>query len=116
MRRAHHELRREIMKRWGKYGFLVLAGCLLGLILGQAVTSLSQDFGSRPVPRGTYIELNSDFYRAIREEGNTKNYSTEMGQDYLKEIAISTRYMAETSLQILKNQERLISMLESRKK
>ncbi len=102
------------MKRWGKCGFLVMAGCLLGLILGQAVTGLSQD--SRPVPRGTYIELNNDFYRALREEGNTKTYSNDMNQDYLKEIAVSTRFMVETNLQILKNQERLILMLESRKK
>jgi hypothetical protein len=112
--RSQRTRRRGIMKRWGKYGFLVVAGCLLGLILGQAVTGLSQD--SRPVPRGAYIQLNGDFYRALKEEGNTKSYSNDMTQEYLKEIAVSTRFMVETNLQILKNQEHLILMLEPRKK
>ena len=105
-----------MMKRWGKCGFLVVAGCLLGLILGQAVTSLGQDRRSKP--RGTYLELSGDFYRALREEGgaNTKTYSNDMTQEYLKEIAVSSRFMVETNLQILKNQEQLILLLESRKK
>lgn len=96
-----------------------MAGCLLGLILGQAFTGLTQDSGSRyPIPEGVYVDLTRDFYKALREEGgtNTKTYSDDMTLTYLKEIAISTRFMVETNLQVLKNQERIMQLLELRRK
>jgi hypothetical protein len=107
------------MKRLGKRGILFVAGCLLGITLGQVFTGFSQDSGSRhPLPQGVYVDLTSDFYRALREEGsgNSKTYSNDMSLTYLKEISISTRFMVETNLQVLKNQERIIQMLESRRK
>jgi hypothetical protein len=108
------------MKRWGKCGLLVVAGCLLGLIVGQAVTGLGQDAAPRhPLPQGgVYLELSGEFYKALRGEGgaNTRTYSNDMTQEYLKEIAVSARFMVETNLQILKNQERMMLLLENRKK
>ncbi len=106
------------MKRFGKSGFLFLAGCLLGAILGQTIIGYSQDSGQRYLPRGVHVDLTSDFYRALREESdpNTKTYSNDPSVAYLKEIAVSSRYTVETNLQILKNQERLIQLLESRRK
>ncbi len=96
-----------------------MAGSLLGIILGQAFTGFSQDAGSRyPVPEGVYVDLTRDFYKALREEGsgNSRNYSNDMSLTYLKEISISTRFMVETNLQVLKNQERIMQLLESRRK
>ncbi len=106
------------MKRLGKRGLLFMAGCLLGITLGQVFTSFSQDPGSRfPVPDGVYVDLTRDFYKALREEGaNTRTYTDDMSLTHLREISISTRFMVETNLQVLKNQERIIRLLESGKK
>lgn len=95
------------------------AGCLLGCVLGQVFTSYGQDSVSRlPVPEGVYVEMTRDFYRALKEEGgvNTRTYSDDMSLAHLREISISTRFMVETNLQVLKNQERIIRLLESGRK
>jgi hypothetical protein len=107
------------MKRLGKTGFAFLAGSLLGLILGQAVIGYGQDGRSKyRLPEGVYVDLTGDFYQALREEGSntTRTYSNDPSVNYLREISVSTRFMVETNLQILKNQERLIELLEPRKK
>jgi len=107
------------MKRLGKRGLLLMAGCLLGCVLGQVFTSFSQDSGSRlPVSEGVYVEMTRDFYMALKEEGgvNTRTYSDDMFLAHLREISISTRFMVETNLQVLKNQERIIRLLESGRK
>lgn len=106
------------MKDLGKRGILVMAACLLGISLGNPFRGFTEDSGPRyPVPKGVYVDLNKDFYRALQEEGssNSRTYSNDMSLTYLKEIAISARFMVETNLQILKNQERIIQMLESRR-
>lgn len=93
-----------------------MAGCLLGVTLGQVFTGFTQDSGQRcPVPDGIYVDLTKDFHKALREEGraNSRTYSNDMSLTYLKEISISTRFMVETNLEILKNQERIMQMLES---
>jgi hypothetical protein len=107
------------MKRLGKRGLLFMAGCLLGAVLGQVFPSFSQDSGSRfPVPEGIYVDLTRDFYKALREEGsgNTRTYTDDMSLSHLRDISISTRFMVETNLQVLKNQERIIRLLESGRK
>ncbi|RJR36079.1 MAG: hypothetical protein C4576_24130 [Desulfobacteraceae bacterium] len=106
------------MKRLGKRGILFMAGCLLGIILGQVYTGFSADSRSRsPIPEGVYVDLTNEFYRALREEGaNSRSYTNDMSLTHLREISISTRFMVETNLQLLKNQERIIRLLESGKK
>lgn len=107
------------MKRLGKAGFAFLAGSLLGLVLGQVMIGHSEDRGSRyHRPEGVYLDLNRDFYEALKQEGSagSRTYSNDPSVNYLREISVSTRYMVETNLQILKNQERLIQILEPRKK
>jgi hypothetical protein len=107
------------MKMAGKTGFVFLAGSLLGLILGQAMLGHSEDRGSKSrLPEGVYLDLNRDFYEALKQEGSagTRTYSNDPSVNYLREISVSTRFMVETNLQILKNQERLIQLLEPRKK
>lgn len=71
---------------------------------------------SRPHPPvGIYLDLSEDFYQALKEsnQGGTRTLSTGMSEDYLHQIAIATRYTVETNLQILKQQERIIQLLES---
>ena len=58
------------------------------------------------------LQLTQDFYRALRAEG-TKTYATDQSNDYLRQIAVSTRYMVETNLQLMQQQERIINLLEA---
>jgi hypothetical protein len=66
-------------------------------------------------PVGIYLDLTEEFNRAMQygAGGNTRTLSTSMSEDYLHQIAIATRYTVETNLQILKQQERIIQLLEA---
>lgn len=65
-------------------------------------------------PVGIYLDLTEEFNRAMQSDGGGGNrtLSTNMSEDYLHQIAIATRYTVETNLQILKQQERIIQLLE----
>jgi hypothetical protein len=58
------------------------------------------------------LQLTEDFYRALRAEG-TKTYATDRSDDYLRQIAVSTRFMVETNLRLMQQQERIINLLEA---
>jgi hypothetical protein len=62
-------------------------------------------------PTQIEVELTESFYRALRAEG-TKTYSTDKSEEYLRQIAVSARYAVESNLQIIKQQERIIELLE----
>ena len=107
------------MKRLGKAALVFLAGSLLGLVLGQTWVGYGEDRGPRSrLPEGVYLDLNRDFYQALKEEGasGTKTYSNDPSLVYLREISIASRFMVETNLQILKGQERIIQLLDTKKK
>ena len=92
------------------------AGLILGILLLGAVTGYGQETDSKiHVPEGVYIELTKELYQALRNEGDrgTKVYSNNPSTEYLKQISISTRLTVETNLQILKQQERIIQLLQS---
>ena len=104
------------MKKLSRMCIISLAGSLLGVILCGPVMVYSQDTGYKNyLPEGIYIKLTKDFYEALRDEGSrgTKSYTNDPSSEYLKQIAISTRFMVETNLQILKQQERMIRLLHS---
>jgi len=67
------------------------------------------------LPEGVYVEMTKEFYEALRNEGSrgTKIYSNDPSGEYLRQIAVSARFMVETNLQILKQQERMLQMLQS---
>jgi hypothetical protein len=64
---------------------------------------------------GIYIKLTEDFYRALKDQGDssTRTYSNHMSDEYLRRIAIASRYAVETNLQVLRQQERIIELLET---
>lgn len=68
------------------------------------------------VPKGVYIDLTQDFYQTLREEGGsgTKVYSNDPSSEYLRQIAVSTKFIVETNLQILRLQEEIIRLLDTR--
>jgi len=91
---------------------LIVSGTLL--ILAQV--GFAQDRGERyPVPDGVFIKLTEDFYRALREQGEQQSTTTrtDASSAYLHQIAVSSRFMVETNLQILKQQETIIRLLQS---
>ena len=54
-------------------------------------------------------------YEALKEDNyrGTKSYSNDPSTEYLKQISISARFMVETNLNILRQQERIIQLLHS---
>ena len=76
----------------------------------------AQDAGNRyQIPEGVYIKLTKDFYEALKNggSGGAKVYTNDPSDEYLKQIAISAKFMVETNLEILKQQERMNQMLDS---
>ena len=95
---------------------IIGAVSLLAMILCQPATVYAQDTGPKiHVPEGVYIELTREFYESLKEkgQGGTKVYSNDPSIEYLKEISISARFMVETNLQILKQQEMILQLLNS---
>ena len=94
----------------------ILFAAIVVTHLVYAVAGFAQDKGRlRPFRDGVYINLTEDFYRALRDEGNRQSttYSTEKSNEYLRQIAVSTKFAVETNLQIIKQQEQIIRLLES---
>ena len=90
-------------------------GLVLAIILLQPMLAHGEDSPSKNrVPRGVYIDLNREFYEALKNEdaSGSRVYSNDPSAEYLKQISISARFMVETNLQILRQQERIIQMLQ----
>jgi hypothetical protein len=66
------------------------------------------------VEKGIYIELTQDFYRALESESDAGNkvYGDRKSDEYLRQIAVSAKFMVETNLKLLEMQERIIDLLE----
>jgi hypothetical protein len=106
------------MKRLGIFIMMAILGALLlGVLLDEFKGSLQASNTAYPLPEGVSIKLTKEFYDALKAEAEAgvKVYSNDPSQQYLRQIAVSSRYMVESNLQILKNQERIIKLLESGK-
>jgi len=95
------------------WAVLVLIALVLAAAIAHATRPHPNYYGYPPV--GIHFQISEDFYRALNEQGNEKNskLTTDASEDYLNQIAIATRYTVETNLAILKQQERIIQLLES---
>jgi hypothetical protein len=95
----------------------MLCALLLGVILGELKGPLQAGTPPYRMPEGVYLKLTKEFYEALKAEGEegVKVYSNDPSKEYLRQIAVASRYMVETNLQMLKNQERIIKLLESGK-
>ena len=99
------------MARWQP---LALAGgfaIVLSVLAIVYCQTAGADSNSKDQRHKMTIELTEDFYRALRDEG-TKTYTTERQDEYLRQIAVSTRFMVETNLRIIEQQARMIELLE----
>ena len=88
---------------------------LLGLcwaVTFSGQQSLAADTAAGHPKTKVELQLTEDFYRALRAEG-AKTYTTDQSDEYLRQIAVSTRFMVETNLRLLQQQERIINLLEA---
>ncbi|MBN1847711.1 MAG: hypothetical protein JW932_03920 [Deltaproteobacteria bacterium] len=95
------------------------AGLLGIMLLCFPVCLHGEDEPSKStMPDGIYMKLTKDFYEALRGDGRSgiKSYANDPTIEYLRQITISSKFMVETNLQILKQQEKIIQLLEFRYK
>lgn len=87
--------------------------CMAASYTVPAGSALAQD--KSYAPQGVYLELTRDFYEALTEGrgGDATVYSNDPSSRRLEEIAVSTRFMVQTNLEILKQQEVMIQLLRS---
>ena len=89
---------------------LIAAG-VLAIVSFSAFQGAAAEKDSNKYAKRVYIELTEDFYQALKTE-NGKSYTTNPSDEHLRQIAVSTRFMVESNLQILERQERIIKLLE----
>ena len=93
-------------------GFIGTAAlAALGWVLLATASPAAETAGERWKSR-TELQLTEDFYQALRSEG-AKTYATGSSDEYLRQIAVSTRFMVETNLKLLQQQKRIIQLLEA---
>jgi hypothetical protein len=93
-----------------KVGFGLLAFCWALTLMGSQCLA-AETAADQPKTK-IELQLTEDFYHALRAEG-TKTYATDQSDEYLRQIAVSTRFMVETNLRLMQQQERIISLLEA---
>ena len=96
------------------YDVIIMTSILFAMVLCAPLLTYAQD-SNIDIPEGVYIELTRDFYESLKGEGQrpAKVYTDDPSIEYLKEISISSRFMVETNLQILKQQEQILKLLQS---
>jgi hypothetical protein len=96
--------------QWTRRGFVLTGALAVMIVMGPAAPA-AETAGDHSRPR-TVVELTEDFYRTLRSEG-TRTYATGSSDEYLRQIAVSSRFMVETNLQLLQQQKRIIQLLEA---
>lgn len=99
-----------------KIYYLILLGALILSVPVIPPSTYAQDSDPAiPGTNGLYIELTREFYEALlaKNQRGDRLYSNDPSADYLQEISISMRFMVETNLQILRQQEKILQLLQS---
>lgn len=95
---------------------IIMGGLVLLVIMAVTIAYAKRPNSPYPYPpAGIWLQMTEDFYRALNDDTQTggKTLTTDRSEDYLSQIAISTRYTVETNFRILQQQERIIQLLES---
>ena len=60
-----------------------------------------------------HLDLTRQFYEALQQadNGKTRSLGTNSSETYLQQIAVSTRFMVETNLRLLKEQAEIRALL-----
>jgi len=104
------------MKGWKKALLCLGMAAMITISLNAFRETNAEDVSQQyRLPQGVYVDLTRDFYEALRgttEDGN-KVYTNNMSDEYLRQIAVSSTFTVRTNLQIIKQQERIIQLLQS---
>lgn len=96
---------------------VVLAGLMLVWAMPNDAQESSSGGSRHGIPEGVFINLTKDFYRELdKPESGERVYGNNRADEYLRQIAVSTKYMVETNLRIINQQEKMIELLEAIKK
>ena len=91
---------------------LYVSALILLLGCGITVYCIAQDSESKKeLPEGVYLKLTREFYESLNNNQNT--YSNNKSTEYLREISISSRFIVESNLQIIRQQEEIIRLLKT---
>lgn len=99
------------MTRWRPIALGSGLAIVLFVLTGLHHQTAGADSGSKDQRHKITIELTEEFYRALRNE-TAKTYTTHRQDDYLRQIAVSTKFMVETNLRIIEQQARMVELLE----
>jgi hypothetical protein len=106
----------DTMKAW-KTVLLCLGVASVFVIIPSALRETRAESATRQhrLPQRVYVDLTREFYEALQgtTEGGEKVYSNSMSDEYLRQIAVSSTFTVRTNLQIIKQQERIIQLLQS---
>jgi hypothetical protein len=114
--RRKDKLVEDIMSGWRKtLLYLGMVGLAAVFLYGDRETAADNVSQQYRLPKGVYVDLSREFYEALRgiPNGGEKRYTNSPGDEYLRQIAVSSTFMVRTNLQLLKQQERIIQLLES---
>ena len=98
---------------------LIFFGLVLaGLVLIWVPPNAAQESNTRHgIPEGVFVSITKDFYRELeKSEEGERVYGTNRSDEYLRQISVSTKYMVETNIRIINQQEKIIELLEAIKK
>lgn len=92
------------------------AGCMLVMACALMPRADAGE-GSLPyrLPRGVYLDISKAFYGALQrsDHDGDRIYSNTMSDEYLRQIAVSTKFTVQTNLEIIRQQERIIQLLRA---
>jgi len=110
-----HHLEDE-MRFWKKTMPLLFTGALLFSVWNPVLKAdAAEKTPQYRLPKGVYLDLTRDFYEALQSKnpGGETIYSNDMSDEYLRQIAVSSKFTVETNLQIMKQQTEIIQLLHS---
>lgn len=90
---------------------LILYPLIFMIVLIAPFIVTGQNKPDTPLPEGVYLELNKEFYEALKSK--KKTYSNNPSEGYLRDISVSSKFIVDTNLQIIKQQEEIIRLLRS---
>jgi hypothetical protein len=106
-------MRRTIPRLLGIAGVWLL---VVGLILAAMPQSAAAqtDTGTTPAkPGGPYVVLTGDFFEAMEKLSRANENTYGDRQDpFLEQIAVASKFMVKTNLTLIKQNERIIHLLE----
>lgn len=106
----------EAMKNWKRYVTLICVAVALAIAcLASGKANAESSTAGYTLPGGVYLNLTKDFYEALQGTGHDGKevYGNTMMDEYLRQIAVSSKFMVQTNLQIIRQQEQIIKLLQS---